>query len=322
MRAAEVVVLALSIVVAQRSQFVMDQQSAITDVTNNYGFSAPWLAAAGFKQVAGDGFFEAASFNGVPGGPWYNASGQAYLAAFRSQVNATINAALSAGMQPFMASDFIQVPALLAELYAANLTVPGATCIGYKRGPSCISLRSDFTLSVLASAFDELFSLYPRLAGLIFRYGENSPGPYNVGNAPYDPADPIDTLALFVSFVRQQVVERHGRIAVIRTWDTSTTLFHANASFYAAVVDQVTPSPSLVFSIKHTMLDFWRRVRVNPCLGVGKHGQIVEVEAGGLYAGEVSRIGRKGEGRAMCPRHCVNGIPPQCRRNRSGHCFR
>ena len=72
---------------------------------------------------------------------------------------------------------------------------------------------------------------------------------------------------------------------MFRTWDTSTQYFHANATFYAAVLSGVPPHPRLVISIKHTMLDFWRRVRPNPTLGVGAHLQVVEAEVGGMYGG-------------------------------------
>ena len=40
------------------------------------------------------------------------------------------------------------------------------------------------------------------------------------------------------------------------------------------VTNQVEPHPNLVFSIKHTALDFWRYVKFNPCLAQGKHRQV------------------------------------------------
>ena len=55
-------------------------------------------------------------------------------------------------------------------------------------------------------------------------------------------------------------------------------LLHSPA-FYLNVTNAVQPHPRLVFSIKHTALDFWRRVALNPTLGIGQHRQVVEAGA-------------------------------------------
>lgn len=47
----------------------------------------------------------------------------------------------------------------------------------------------------------------------------------------------------------------------------------------------VEPHPSLIFSIKHVALDFWRWVGFNPSLTKGVHKQIVEVECAREYEG-------------------------------------
>jgi len=131
--------------------------------------------------------------------------------------------------------------------------------------------------------FDEVKSTFPDLDGLVLRYGENSPCSEHQGNAPYDTSDAIPSLQRLLVFLRQELcVERNLKV-IFRTWDTSTSMLHANASFYNAVVSAVEPHPLLVFSIKHTALDFWRRVAVNPTLAVGKHGQVVEAEVAGMY---------------------------------------
>ena len=48
----------------------------------------------------------------------------------------------------------------------------------------------------------------------------------------------------------------------------------------AQVTDAVEPHPLLYMSVKHVQLDFWRYSAFNPCLGIGRHAQIVEVERG------------------------------------------
>lgn len=55
-------------------------------------------------------------------------------------------------------------------------------------------------------------------------------------------------------------------------------------AFYLNVTNAVEPHPRLVFSIKHTALDFWRRVALNPTLGIGQHRQVVEAGAPGSCA--------------------------------------
>jgi hypothetical protein len=52
------------------------------------------------------------------------------------------------------------------------------------------------------------------------------------------------------------------------------------------VTNQIEAHEHLVFSIKHTALDFWRRVKVNPCLGKGNHPYVVEVQCQREYEGK------------------------------------
>lgn len=54
-----------------------------------------------------------------------------------------------------------------------------------------------------------------------------------------------------------------------------SVVLHSPA-FYLSVTNAVAPHPRLVFSIKHTALDFWRRIALNPTLGIGQHQQVVE----------------------------------------------
>jgi hypothetical protein len=128
-----------------------------------------------------------------------------------------------------------------------------------------------------------MVSTFPDLDGVVLRYGENSPCNEHEGNAPYNTNDPIPSLQLLLQFLRQELCVKRNLTVIFRTWDTSTELFHANATFYTAVTNAVEPHPKLVFSIKHTALDFWRRVAVNPTLAVGQHKQVVEAEIAGMY---------------------------------------
>ena len=89
---------------------------------------------------------------------------------------------------------------------------------------------------------------------------------------------------------------------VFRTWDTSTKALHSNATYYQEVTRRVAPHPKLVFSIKHTALDFWRRTNWNPCIGVGRHQQVVEMCIGNVFQG-------MGAYPSYVPSGVINGFP-------------
>lgn len=66
---------------------------------------------------------------------------------------------------------------------------------------------------------------------------------------------------------------------------------------YQEITDRIVPHEKLVFSIKHTALDFWRYVKVNECLTRGNHRQIIEVQCQREY-----------EGKGACPNYVMDGV--------------
>jgi hypothetical protein len=253
------------------------------------GFNASLLAGYGVNAMAALSIDCATLLDAIPGGPWYDEAGLAGVAATRAGVRAMIAAAHSVpGVKALLSSDLFQFPLRLLARYGAALTDPAAQCIGYKKSSAgCLAL-TNFTRVVYGALFDELQASFAGLDGLVLRYGENSPCEEHAGNAPYDSTS-VDTmvtsLQTLLLFLREELCVKRGLLVIFRTWDTSTQFLHANASFYELVTRAVPPHPLLVFSIKHTMLDFWRRVRLNPTLGVGTHAQVVEAEVGGMYGG-------------------------------------
>ena len=253
------------------------------------GFNASLLAAYGVNAVAALSVDCATLLDAVPGGPWYDAAGLRTVNSTRAGVRAMIAAAHSApGVRALLSSDLFQFPDRLLARYGENLTDAGTRCVGYRKsGAGCIAL-TDFTRAVYGALFDELVASFPGLDGLVLRYGENSPCDEHSGNAPYDSssvAAMVASLQALLQFLREELCVKRGLLVIFRTWDTSTQFLHANASFYELVTGAVQPHPLLVFSVKHTMLDFWRRVRLNPTLGAGAHAQVVEAEVGGMYGG-------------------------------------
>lgn len=169
--------------------FMIDQGG-----NNGAGFPFSDLVGWGVKQVTGGSIDCTALLNSIPGGPWYNAAGLAYVAQQVTESQAQLAAAHAAGLKIYFTSDIFQVPTLLFNRYAQNLTWPNSTCFGYTRGPTCIDIRSNFTQEVMRALFTELLETFPTVDGLVLRYGENSPCNYHEGNAPYDTSDAVPSL--------------------------------------------------------------------------------------------------------------------------------
>ena len=143
--------------------------------------------------------------------------------------------------------------------------------------------------------FDEMFRDFPQIDGLIIRVGETYlfDTPYHSGNTAVplhgkgvDPAWSQRQYAELLRFLREEICVRHGKILIPRTWDIYNDRFHADPEFYLAVTEAVPPHPNLFFSIKHTALDFFRCVKVNPSIGLGGHQQIIEVQCQREYEGK------------------------------------
>merc|ERR1712096_277566 len=88
-----------------------------------------------------------------------------------------------------------------------------------------------------------------------------------------------------LAFLREELCVRRNKQVIFRTWDTYPGRFHANPEYYLAVTNRIEPHKNLVFSIKHTAIDYWHRVRFNPTLGIGKHPQAVENDVMRNYDG-------------------------------------
>lgn len=127
---------------------------------------------------------------------------------------------------------------------------------------------------LLEYALTTILTEYPEIDIVCTRYGENYSffNPWFLGSGPHG----HDEIARVTSLVRDVVVARFGRQYWCRTWWMENTNWHATPALYEEVSDNVKPDPGLAFSIKNTQTDFWRYNRFNPCIGKGKHPQILE----------------------------------------------
>eukprot|EP00041_Stephanoeca_diplocostata_P036694 m.1349075 g.1349075 ORF g.1349075 m.1349075 type:complete len:637 (-) comp24917_c0_seq8:2345-4255(-) len=160
---------------------------------------------------------------------------------------------------------------------------------------------NNFTLALMDGLMTEIFQTFPDLDGIMVRVGENYGGPKVpnmtwVANGAVKFTDPfVDQQGNYIRFIsqlRESVCVKHNKQVFFRTWDTSgfsptkPARFHPSLPYYLNVTNYVSTHKNLIFSIKHTSLDFWRYVRFNPCITQGNHQQVIEVEAQREYEGK------------------------------------
>lgn len=214
---------------------------------------------------------------GTPEGLW--------MQGFRQTLAREIREAKQSALKVFYHVDLFVLPRQLVHDEQAEICTPDGR----------ITLDSERTLEIHRALFAEMFRDFPEVDGLIVRIGETYlfDTPYHCGNTAVplhgkevDPAWSQRQYANLLRFLREEICIRHERILIQRTWDIYNDRFHANPSFYLGVTGNVPPHPKLVFSIKHTALDFFRRVKVNPALGIGQHSQIIEIQCQREYEGK------------------------------------
>jgi hypothetical protein len=208
----------------------------------------------------------------------------AWLETFTQARQEEIAAAKAAGLAVFYHIDLIVLPKRVVEAQRDALCDENGK----------ISFAREATRALHRRLFDELFTRFPEIDGLIPRVGETYlfDTPFHTGNGAVlyrgesVREEEIEGFQQLLQFLREEICERHGRWLIHRTWDTWPNRFHASADFYQSVVDAVAPHPRLLFSIKHTQVDFHRYTAWNPCLGLGSHPQIVEVQCQREYEGK------------------------------------
>ena len=225
------------------------------------------------------------------GGTFFDKDGQEWLEQMQCKADKEINAAHNAGLMTMTHMDLFVLPKLLVEKYKDEIC----------NEEGKIDVYREKTKEIHRVMFDEMFERYP-LDGLIIRVGETylHDTPYHVGNGAIKYGDieqEKKTFVELIKFLREEICVRHGKYLVFRTWDIFPDHFHANSEYYLDVTNQIEPHENLIFSIKHTKLDFWRRVKFNPCLGIGNHGQVIEVQCAREY-----------EGKGAYPMYVMDGV--------------
>eukprot|EP01043_Picozoa_sp_COSAG02_P058621 COSAG02_NODE_7328_length_3061_cov_5.107698_4_plen_225_part_00 len=189
------------------------------------------------------------------------------------------------GLQVISKLDMVVLPSTLVKMFQSEVT----DAAGH------LSFAKNKTQELLTIMFDEVLELFPGIDGFQVRVGEVylQDAPYHTGQGAVDYKLPLEAQQLqyveLLRFLRQELCVKHGKKVFFRTWDTQFVPpygFHGSPEYYLNVTNAIDPHPLLYMSVKHTQLDFWRYSAFNPCLGIGKHAQIVEVECQREYEGK------------------------------------
>ena len=148
-----------------------------------------------------------------------------------------------------------------------------------------LNVRNEKLWTAYQAKYDELFTTFPDLAGVILRFGELYPtrgygGKDIVQSAGYRPED-------FRTLIRKTwevVCKKHGKTYVHRTWSLGLETIGAQPWVYERIWDGL-PTEGILVSVKHSQTDFWYYNARNPTLGMGKHKQIVEFQTRREYYG-------------------------------------
>jgi hypothetical protein len=202
------------------------------------------------------------------------------------------------GLKVYCMIDMIVLPTTLVDKYRDSICDAKAK----------IDITRPFTQKCMRALVNQMFDRFPQLDGLVVRTGETylNDAPFYKGNNPVTHG--LQDHVVLLNILRDEVCVKRNKDLFYRTWDDGK--FHSLPQDYLKVTNQVAPHPKLYFSIKHTIVDFWRGsltslpidydkignywineashigVPFNPCLGIGKHKQVVEVQCQREYEGK------------------------------------
>jgi hypothetical protein len=195
--------------------------------------------------------------------------------------------AKEAGMPIYPFTDLLVVPKAIQEKYGKEMgeekEVDDINVLGGIRLQA--SILKPRTEEILRVQIREIFDRFPDLDGLTTRYGETylHEFPNHAGGSP---AASKEEHIKLINILREEVCVKLNKKLFYRTWAYGEShFFHTDPEYYLEIATAVEPHPNLVFSIKHVQGDYIRLFPFNPCLGIGKHRQIVEISCNpaGLY---------------------------------------
>ena len=288
------------------------------DETKTKYLQADVLKKTGFNgQVIKNINLTASYENASPGTVSKESSVFSWIETLRIDFEEKLQSTSRAGIAFFSHIDPFIFPKLIVDRHREEISVDGY-----------ISIYRDKTVELLEDMFDEVVGRYPDMDGFIIRTGETYllDYPYHTGNNPVryfsnpehdfrdgevsvkynnrrdDLRKEIDNLVHLIDVLKRIICVKHNKILIFRTWDVFKDRFHADLEYYLSVTEKIEPHEKLFFSIKHTKLDFQRNVEFNPCIGSGRHKQLIEIQFQREYEG-------KGAFPNYFAHHLIDGFP-------------
>jgi hypothetical protein len=244
-----------------------------------------FLRARGYGAVVVEQAIEGvATFSAYDRGLIPDDSDEARLAAkLKAEIGARITTAKQAGLLVYAWVQYVVLPKRLLAKHGAKLV----DAVGR------IDVRLPATQAVLRAFTREILQTFPDLDGLVVRTGEIylQDLPYHAARVPSATGPHAESQIqagtaiihgeeshrALLNLLREVVCVGANRSVIYRTWDFGDN-FHNNPRYYLGVTDQIAPHSKLSFSIKHQRGDFLRLTPFNPCLGLGRHRQVVEAQ--------------------------------------------
>lgn len=202
-----------------------------------------------------------------------------------NKIRENIDKAHKAGIKVYYFTDIIVLPKKLVDLYKSEICDENGK----------ISFERPKTIEIHRIMLNELFDTFPDLDGLVVRTGETylNNVPYHTGNNPITNRE--ESHVKLINLLREEVCVKRNKKIFYRTWSLGG--IHEDPKYYLNVTNRIEPNENLVFSIKHTKGDYHRTFDFNPTLGIGKHGQIIEVQCQREY-----------EGKGAYPNYVMDGV--------------
>ncbi|MDP4292257.1 MAG: hypothetical protein Q8908_14345 [Bacteroidota bacterium] len=198
---------------------------------------------------------------------------------------AKIHSYKAVGLNVYAFTDFLVFPKSIWDKYGDQIEAkdtkednPGGIAERARKP----DIQRKMTQKLLITQIDDIFSHFPELDGIVLRFGETylQDTPFHRGGSPISNNDEqsIKDHILLINILREEICVKRNKKLFYRTWDFGNR-FHVNPKYYLAVTNAIEPHPNLFFSIKYQQGDFQRMTPFNPCIGIGKHRQIIESQS-------------------------------------------
>ena len=198
-------------------------------------------------------------------------------------INAKIDSCEKYNIDVYPFTDFIVFPKSIWKKYGKEIKSDGVlNNIGGDASQSVKpNMQSKTMQKFVRAQIDGIFETFPKLDGLTLRFGETylHDTPFHSGGSPIKKGKQgIEDHIILINILREEICVKRNKKLFYRTWDFGFN-FHQDPEFYLEVTNAIEPHENLIFSIKYQQGDFHRMTPFNPCIGIGKHKQIVESQS-------------------------------------------